>query len=142
MTVCADSARGTTPVPGALRAASGADRFSDVNTHHQMPTTRLHIDTISSLDWSEAIVQVVGTLDAETSPSLMREITRLRQNGASRVLLDLTDVDAIDDEGVEVLLHIRRQMHYEDGVFGVVGIGDDARESLRRAGVADVLGCE
>jgi anti-anti-sigma factor len=107
-----------------------------------MPATRLHLDTISSLDWVEAIVQVGGTLDAETAPELLREITRLRQNGANRILLDLTEVESIDAEGVDVLLHIRRQMHYEDGVFGVVGIGDTARTSLRRAGVADVLGCD
>jgi anti-anti-sigma factor len=107
-----------------------------------MPSTRLHIDTISSLDWVEAIVQVGGTIDAETAPELLREITRLRQNGANRILLDLTSVESIDAEGVDVLLHIRRQMHYEDGLFGVVGIGDTALESLRRAGVADVLGCD
>ena len=107
-----------------------------------MPATRLHIDTISSLDWAEAIVQVGGTLDAETAPVLLREITRLRQNGANRVLLDLTAVEQIDADGVDVLLHIRRQMHYEDGVFGVVGIAEGARDSLRSAGVADVLGLE
>ena len=107
-----------------------------------MPATRLHIDTITSLDWVEAIVQVGGTLDADTAPALLREITRLRQNGANRVLLDLTGVDDIDADGVDVLLHIRRQMHYEDGVFGVVGIGEAARRSLREAGVADVLGLE
>jgi anti-anti-sigma factor len=117
-------------------------RAADVNHPHEMPATRLHIDTISSLDWVEAIVQIGGTLDAETAPMLLREITRLRQNGANRVLLDLTGVDDIDAEGVDVLLHIRRQMHYEDGVFGVVGIGEPARHSLRQAGVSDLLGLE
>lgn len=105
-----------------------------------MPTSPLHIDTISSLDWAEAIVQVSGTLDGESGPSLLREITRLRQNGATRVLLDLTNVELLDRAGIDVLLHIRREMHYEDGVFGVVGAGDSARRAAHAAGVADVLG--
>jgi anti-anti-sigma factor len=107
-----------------------------------MGTPPLHIDIISSLDWVEAIVQVAGTLDGETAPSLLREITRLRQNGANRVLLDLTEVDVVDAEGVDVLLHIRREMHYEDGVFGVVGAGESTRAAARAAGVADVLGLD
>jgi anti-anti-sigma factor len=105
-----------------------------------MGTPPLHIDTISSLDWVEAIVQVTGTLDGDTAPSLLREVTRLRQNGANRVLLDLTGVESVDAEGVEVLLHIRREMFYEDGVFGVVGARESTRAAARAVGVADVLG--
>lgn len=113
----------------------------DVLRSDRVRDNELQIETISSLDWVEAIVKVRGTLDDAASQALLREVTRVRQNGAARILFDLSGVLAIEPPGVEVLLHIRRQMHYEEGVFGVVGIGDAALASLRQAGAAELLGC-
>jgi anti-anti-sigma regulatory factor len=61
------------------------------------------------------VVVVTGHLTVPGADSLRRTVLALRRDGHARVLLDLTDVQAVDFAGLRVLRNLQRTA----GVDGV-----------------------
>jgi anti-anti-sigma factor len=55
----------------------------------------------------EVVIVVVGELDIASADGLAREVARQRAAGATRVLIDLGEVEFIDSTGLRTLLALR-----------------------------------
>ena len=64
---------------------------------------QIEISAVASNGGTVHVVEVDGPLELPTVPVLRRELKRLTENGAGRLLLDLTSVDFIDLAGVAAL---------------------------------------
>ena len=73
--------------------------------HEPPPYTPFAIST--TLDRERAVIAPVGELDLASAGRLEAEVMRARSTGASRIVLDLSQVDFIDSTGLRVLLSLR-----------------------------------
>jgi stage II sporulation protein AA (anti-sigma F factor antagonist) len=67
-------------------------------------------------------VRVAGELDLSRIGIVDREVQRAEESDASRIVLDLDEVDFLDASGIRLLLHLERRSK-----------GDGKRLEIRRA---------
>ena len=61
------------------------------------------------------ILEFEGKLDTQTSPHAQRELTRLVEEGARKILVDFDKLDYVSSAGLRVLLTTAKQLKAENG---------------------------
>src|SRR5580765_5487081 len=78
------------------------------------------------------ILDVSGNIDMSTSPEVRKALLReIRENGSSRVILNLTDVKYIDSSGVASLVEGLKASRELNSRFVLLGLSESAREVLK-----------
>ena len=96
-----------------------------------------HVDVRSE---DRAIVfAVAGELDLATSPTLEREIERVRDADVDLLIVDLRDLRFMDSTGLHALVKAHKQAHEAGRRFAVVQGGAQIERLLDLTGVGDLL---
>ena len=66
------------------------------------------------------LVALTGEVDLYTAPELKQELLRLVEQGAQRIIVDLTDTTFIDSTMLSVLLSTLKRLRPSGGQLGIV----------------------
>ena len=95
----------------------------------------MKIDIQRSTDMTT--IKVVGRVDRFTAYSFASTIYD-NLDGADTLILELSGVEYVSDEGLGVLVGAHEKMK-QRGTLKLVGVCDCVKESMRAHGIADVL---
>jgi anti-anti-sigma factor len=84
------------------------------------------------------IVFASGSIDAVTSPNLEKHLSAFVEEGETRLILDLTDVDYISSAGLKAILKTRQRLQKE-GKLIVTRPQKWVAEVFRMAGFAAIV---
>lgn len=101
------------------------------------PRDVLHI-TIR-LDGELTVCALTGPLCAYTAPTLDQWLRQLEENDRHRVIVDVSDVDAVSSDGVDVLLHHATRCRAVGGAFQLRGASAVARRVLELCGAGHLV---
>lgn len=99
-----------------------------------MLTTTFETET-RRLGEEQALVAVAGEIDMFTSPGLRRDLFAEIERGATRVVVDLSDVTLLDSTALGVLVAALRRLRASDGTLVLVVTDDHVRKVLRITGL-------
>ncbi len=85
------------------------------------------------------VLHVRGEVDVYTSPSLRDELYRLIDAGATRVVLDLQELDFIDSSGLGVLVGALKRVREQSGDLELRHVQPGTRKILDITGLTQVL---
>ncbi|MEU3567831.1 STAS domain-containing protein [Kitasatospora sp. NPDC036755] len=85
------------------------------------------------------VVPLHGDLDDFSSRDVRRLFDALTDEGATRVVVDLTAVGFLDSTGLNVLLGAARRARLERGALRLAGAVPRVRDLVELSGVATVL---
>ena len=86
-----------------------------------------------------SVLYVEGRLRWPVSPELRRQVEALLGRGERRILLDLTNLEAIDAAGVGELVELRGLADAANGELWIDNPDRKARTLLDRAGLLELL---
>jgi anti-sigma B factor antagonist len=85
------------------------------------------------------IVALTGEVDMSSAPVLKRELERLSEGGARRVVIDATDLTVIDSSGIAVLIVAHRTFVERGGGLEVYHARPGVLTSLDVSGASENL---
>ena len=94
--------------------------------------------TVKAID-DVQLCAISGKLDTHTSQEAQDVLTGLINDGASKVVIDLTELDYISSIGFRVFLIAAKQLNHDDGVFRIYGISGNVKEVFDISGFATVF---
>jgi anti-sigma B factor antagonist len=81
------------------------------------------------------ILRVSGRIDAETAPSLEKQINKVIAKGQYRVVVDLKSVDYISSAGLRVLVSaLKKTRRYNRGDVRLSGLSTRIKEAIQLVG--------
>jgi anti-sigma B factor antagonist len=86
-------------------------------------------------DGGAPTVVVEGEVDVATAPSLRNELYRLIENGATRVVVDLSGMDFIDSTGLGVFVGALKRAREGGGGIELRGLKPSARKVFEITGL-------
>jgi anti-sigma B factor antagonist len=92
------------------------------------------------IDGDRAVLAVSGEVDVYTAPTLREHIMTAINEGASTVVVNLSDVSFMDSTGLGILVGALKRMRQADGVLHVVCDSEPVLKILRVTGLVDVFG--
>jgi anti-sigma B factor antagonist len=96
---------------------------------------------LQSLDGS-AVFVVVGELDMDTVPELIRVIDPLVEDGPSEVVLDFSGLSFIDSSGIAALVRAQNRLHEQSRRLVVRSPQSQAVRVLEVVGLSGFIGIE
>jgi anti-sigma B factor antagonist len=78
-----------------------------------------------------AVLRLYGFLNAHTAPSLKQQITSLIENGAHKLVVDLTGIEFIDSSGLAALVSGLKLTRAEGGSLAVAGAKPNVEEVFK-----------
>ena len=85
------------------------------------------------------IVYLEGEMDTNTSPEVMEELDKLRNNGAKKILLNLENLDFVSSAGLRVFLATAQQLQASGGGFRVCMLNQEIKEVFDISGFSTLL---
>lgn len=85
------------------------------------------------------VIFVSGELDFHSAPELRKKILAVFNEGASRVVLDLGQLDFIDSSGLSVIIAGFKRFKERGGELKLRSISDRTRQVLEISGLSRVL---
>lgn len=85
------------------------------------------------------VVVVHGEVDIRTAPELRDCLGQIIDDGASRVVLDLSDVEFVDSTALSVMVGAHKRLAKQGSPLSVVAGGDAVRRVLSVTGLARVF---
>jgi anti-anti-sigma factor len=85
------------------------------------------------------VLIVTGQVDIETAPELRSALQRLRDTGATTVVVDAEAVEFLDSVGISVLIAVRERLADDGGGLIVRSPSRQVRRTLEMAGLADLF---
>lgn len=82
------------------------------------------------------VVEMAGDIDANTAPTVQKEVLPLAQPG-SKILLDMTKVPYTSSAGLRLLLSLYRQVTGNDGQLVLVGLSEEIQDTMSITGFLD-----
>ncbi len=80
-----------------------------------------------------------GRLDTQTSPDAQQQLTRLIEEGETKILVNLGKVDYISSAGLRVLLVVAKQLKTADGELRICGLNEVVKEVFDISGFDMIL---
>ena len=80
-----------------------------------------------------------GRLDTQTSPDAQQQLTRLIEEGETKILVNLEKLDYISSAGLHVLLTAANQLKLVDGELRVCGLNEVVKEVFDISGFMTIL---
>jgi anti-anti-sigma factor len=78
------------------------------------------------------VVQIEGELDTGSSPEAQQQLDQLREQGAKKILLEMTKLDFISSAGLRVLLATAQELR-------VCGLNESVKEVFDISGFSNLL---
>lgn len=82
------------------------------------------------------VVEMAGDIDANTAPTVQKEVLPLAQPG-SKILLDMTKVPYTSSAGLRLLLSLYRQVTGNNGQLVLVGLSEEIQDTMSITGFLD-----
>lgn len=80
-----------------------------------------------------------GRLDTQTSPNAQQQLTRLIEEGETKILVNLEKVDYISSAGLRVLLVVAKQLKTTDGELRICSLNEVVKEVFDISGFDLIL---
>ncbi len=80
-----------------------------------------------------------GRLDTQTSPDAQRQLTRLIEEGETKILVNLEKLDYISSAGLRVLLIVAKQLRTTDGELRICNLNEVVKEVFDISGFDMIL---
>lgn len=80
-----------------------------------------------------------GRLDTGTSPDVQQQLTRLIEEGETKILVNLEKVDYISSAGLRVLLVVAKQLKTTDGELRICSLNEVVKEVFDISGFDMIL---
>ena len=80
-----------------------------------------------------------GKLDTQTSPDAQQQLTRLIEEGETKILVNLEKVDYISSAGLRVLLVVAKQLKATDGELRICSLNEVVKEVFDISGFDMIL---
>jgi len=80
-----------------------------------------------------------GRLDTQTSPDAERQLTRLIEEGGTKILVNLEKLDYISSAGLRVLLVVAKQLKTTDGELRICSLNEVVKEVFDISGFDRIL---
>ncbi len=80
-----------------------------------------------------------GRLDTGTSPDAQQQLTRLIEEGETKILVNLEKVDYISSAGLRVLLVVAKQLKTTDGELRICSLNEVVKEVFDISGFDMIL---
>ena len=85
------------------------------------------------------VVMICGRLDALTGPDHEKKLKQVVENGAHRLVLDMTTLDYISSAGLRVLLTVLKAIQENRGQLVLAGVGPNVASVLTMSGLDSIL---
>ena len=85
------------------------------------------------------VLDIEGKLDALTSPDAQSQITRLVEEGATKILVNFDKLDYVSSAGLRVLLATAKQLKVENGELRICCLNDIVKEVFDISGFITIL---
>ena len=80
-----------------------------------------------------------GKLDTQTSPDAQQQLTRLIEEGETKILVNLEKVDYISSAGLRVLRVVAKQLKTTDGELRICSLNEVVKEVFDISGFDMIL---
>ncbi len=80
-----------------------------------------------------------GRLDSQTSPDAQQQLTRLIEEGETKILVNLEKLDYISSAGLRVLLVVAKQLKTTDGELRICSLNEVVKEVFDISGFDMIL---
>ena len=80
-----------------------------------------------------------GRLDTQTSPDAQQQLTRLIEEGETKILVNLEKIDYISSAGLRVLLVVAKQLKTTDGELRICSLNEVVKEVFDISGFDMIL---
>ena len=80
-----------------------------------------------------------GRLDTQTSPDAQQQLTRLIEEGETKILVNLEKLDYISSAGLRVLLDVAKQLKKTDGELRICSLNEVVKEVFDISGFDMIL---
>lgn len=122
---------------GSIERTGG--RFAyEVAKGDSRPMDTVRIETLSSSGTTDFVV-LEGEFDMSTAPYLSGVISRLIENGRTRIAVDLENVQFIDSMGLSVLLNAQKELHETSGKLVLVTTHPRIHKFLALTGLSEII---
>jgi anti-sigma B factor antagonist len=88
---------------------------------------------------SIAVVDVKGSLDTGTAPTLASAFEDLQSGGAAKILVVLDAVDFVSSAGLRVLLATAKKLRRQAGDLRLSGLNESVKEVFEISGFDSIL---
>ena len=85
------------------------------------------------------ILAFEGKLDTGTSPDAQQQLTRLIEEGETKILVNLEKLDYISSAGLRVLLVVAKQLKKTDGELRICSLNEVVKEVFDISGFDMIL---
>ena len=85
------------------------------------------------------ILEFEGRLDTQTSPDAQQQLTRLIEEGETKILVNLEKLDYISSAGLRVLLVVAKQLKTTDGELRICSLNEVVKEVFDISGFDMIL---
>jgi anti-sigma B factor antagonist len=85
------------------------------------------------------VVRIAGNLDTQTSPVTQEQLTKLIQDGATKILLDLEELNYISSSGLRVLLVAQKRLEGNGGQVRICNPNTMVREVFDTSGFSEIF---
>ena len=85
------------------------------------------------------VVQIEGELDTGSSPEAHKQLDQIREEGAKKILLDMTKLDFISSAGLRVLLATAQELKQDGGNLRVCSLNESVKEVFAISGFSTLL---
>ena len=85
------------------------------------------------------VLALEGRLDTQTSPDAQQQLTRLIEEGETKILVNLEKVDYISSAGLRVLLVVAKQLKTTDGELRICSLNEVVKEVFDISGFDMIL---
>lgn len=100
----------------------------------------MELEVSSHVQDGRTVVSAAGEIDVFTAPQLDAELARATSAGASRIVVDLSQVDFLDSTGLSVLVKtLKRVREVEGGSLAVVVTADRVAKVFRLTGLDTLI---
>lgn len=85
------------------------------------------------------IIAVAGEIDLYTAPDLKQLLTQVIEDGATGVVMDLSETTFLDSTGLGVLIGGLKRLRSRDGALAVVNVDDSISRTFEITGLDQIF---
>ena len=97
------------------------------------------MDCTKSKEGEFMVIKVKGRLDSVTAPDLDRECAKCIEQGETRLILDLGELDYVSSAGLRVILSTAKKLKSNQGTLSLCNLQDMVSEVFKVAGFSSFL---
>ena len=85
------------------------------------------------------VISIEGRLDTNTSKEANNELTKLVDEGKTKLIIDLSNLDYISSSGLRILLALSKEIKALKGEMRICGLNETVKEVFEISGFTMIL---